>query len=521
MFIDARTIPSESSITADLCIVGAGAAGITLARALADGKRDVILLESGGFDYEAATQDLYAGAVVGQQIPPIDSDRLRFFGGTTNHWSGSCKPFDPLDFEARAWIPNSGWPFGRAELEPYYRRAQAICQLGPWEWNPAHWAEAGAGPFDLGDAASLSTGVFQNSPPTRFGAVYRDDLAQAARLKVLLHANVVEIETGENASEVSRARVACLEGGRRFWITARHYVLATGGIENARLLLNCDKIATPGLGNGADLVGRYFMDHPNIWKSATVVFSRSFPNLPFYADFPVVRGTKVYGFFTPTAEAQRAEKLPNFSIALDRGQLADESEGIASLRSVYKSVRAGQWPEHLGFHLRRIVGDLGGEASVFYHRALHDEPPTCSTFYSCECPPDPESRVTLLRDRDALGLRRAQLDWRLPSDFAANMARAHELLAHELGRAGIGRLRLNPTETSMSNIDNGHHHMGTTRMHENPQHGVVDADCRVHGIDNLFIAGSSVFPTYSHDDPTMTIVALALRLADHLSKLEA
>src|SRR6185312_3237457 len=136
MFIDARKIPAETTIECDICIIGAGAAGITMARELRGAGRRVAVLESGGFDFDEATQELYAGQVVGRDFSPIDADRLRYFGGTTNHWEGSCKPFDPLDFEKRDWVPYSGWPFGREALEPFYRRAQVICQLGPYTYDP-------------------------------------------------------------------------------------------------------------------------------------------------------------------------------------------------------------------------------------------------------------------------------------------------------------------------------------------------------------------------------------------------
>ena len=518
MFVDARTLPAGTLIEADICIVGAGAAGITLARELADGHHQVAIIESGGFEPDAADQELYAGRSVGVPFSPIDADRLRFLGGTTNHWDGSCKPFDPIDFERRDYIPYSGWPFGRGELEPFYRRAQKICQLGPYTYDPADWAEGEDRAFSLDEAPRLRTGMFQNSPPTRFGVAYRADLAGLPMLRVYLHANVTAIETNAEASAVTALRVACRAGGPSLTVRAGSYVLAAGGIEHPRLLLVSDAVETAGLGNAHDLVGRFFMDHPNLGKTADIVFARSYPNLAFY-DYHVVRGIKVCGYLTATAEAQRRAELPNFSISLDRGQLADQSTAAAALRAIYKSARSGHWPDHLAQHLGQVLGDLDGLADLLYERAADRQPALYSTFYSCECPPDPASRVALVRETDALGLRRVQLDWRLPGDFIATMRRAHRLLGEELGRAGLGRLRVNATEEvedPLASVENGHHHMGTTRMHVDPRQGVVDADCRVHGTANLYIAGSSVFPTYSLDDPTMTIVALALRLADHL-----
>jgi choline dehydrogenase-like flavoprotein len=517
MFVDSRKVEPESTVTADICIIGAGAAGITLARELSDTNREVVVLESGGLELEEATQALCAGTVVGRRYTDLAVDRLRFLGGATNHWDGSCKPFEPIDFEKRDYIPHSGWPFGRDELEPYYRKAQVICQLGPYTYDPTDWKVGDAGPFDFGSGARIRTGLFQNSPPTRFGIAYRGDLERPPTLKVMLHANVVEIETTETAAEVTRLRVECLQGPK-FWVKAPHYVLATGGIENARILLNNDKVEKAGLGNANDLVGRFFMDHPNLDKTGVVTFNKTYPNFGFY-DYHTVNGIKMYGYLMATPETQRKEQLPNFFISFTHRQLADESLAVASLRSIYKSARKGEWPDHLGYHLGRVLHDVDGLAEAIYDRASHRDAAIFSTSYSSEVPPNPDSRVTLTSDLDALGQREPQLDWRLPSDFQSNMERAHKLVGEELGRAGFGRLQFNTFETvqdPMTGIEPGHHHMGTTRMHEDPKQGVVDANCRVHGKANLFIAGSSVYPTYSFDDPTMTLVALAIRLADHL-----
>jgi choline dehydrogenase-like flavoprotein len=517
MFIDARQIAAESVVEADVCIAGAGAAGITLAREFARGNLRVVLLESGGFEPDDATQRLYAGEVIGRGFTPLDADRLRYLGGTTNHWTGSCKPFDPVDFAARPYIVNSGWPFSRESLDPYYRRAQEVCQLGPYDYALESWQDGAAAPLPLADGSHIRTGVFQFSPPTRFGQVYRQDLADAANILVHLNANVIDIVLPEDGGSVDRLAVRCLDG-RGFAVKARFYVLAMGGIEIPRLLLNSDRVQRGGVGNGHDNVGRYFMDHPGIYKSGEIVFNERYPALAFY-DFHVVKGIKIQGYFTATAEAQREAGLPNFMIAMDRATIADESPAAASLRTIYKALRQGHAPDELTYHLGRVVRDMDSLVAAAYRRLSHQEPAAFSTFYGSECPPDPESRVTLSDERDALGMRRVRLDWRLPSDFERQMRAAHELLGRELGRAGLGRLRINSRETTqdpMQAIENGHHHMGTTRMHDDPRQGVVDADCRVHGVANLYIAGSAVFPTYSFDDPTLTLVALALRLADHL-----
>jgi choline dehydrogenase-like flavoprotein len=519
MFVDARVLGDDTLIEADICIVGAGAAGITLARDLADGKRRVVLFESGGFDFDEETQELYDGPSVGQAFTPLVADRLRYLGGTTNHWSGSCHPFDPGDFAQRPYIRDSGWPFGRETLDPFYRRAQEICQLGPFTYEPKDWQVGEARALDLGEESPLTTHIYQYSPPTRFGEVYRDDLATGKQLAVYLHANLVEIETDDHGAEVTALRLAGLHGPK-FGARAKVYVLATGGIENARLL-NTTKVQKAGLGNGADLVGRYFMDHPYIPNAATLVFNGHPAALGLYTGVEV-GGHKAGGFFYPTLETQHREKLAAFSLGLLPGTLPDKDFAKFSLMTIWHAVRGGRWPRDLAFHIARIWRGVEFEVESTYHRVRHADPAVYSVNYIGECPPDRESRVTLIDAVDPLGLRRAKLDWRLPSDFGSTTRRSLEILAHELGKTGLGRMRLNFTEAELgSAVQNAHHHMGTTRISSDPKGGVIDENCRIHGVANLYVAGSSVFPTYSFDDPTMTIVALALRLSDHLKAMAA
>jgi choline dehydrogenase-like flavoprotein len=509
MFIDSTTLPENTTVEADICIIGAGAAGITLARDLASGNHRIAVFESGGFDFSQESQQLYDGEVIGQPFAPLVVDRLRYFGGSTNHWAGSCRPFDAADLE--------GWPFDSAALETYYRKAHEILQLGSYTYEPQDWIVGQTRPLDFGPAARFRTGVFQFSPPTRFGTVYRQDLEDAKNILVYLNANLVNIKTNDIASEVSGIGLACLTG-RHFRARARHYVLATGGIENPRLLLNSDHVQKVGLGNGFDLVGRYFMDHPIVFNVATILFTDSHSELGFYS-YNRVRGQLLQGYLFPTPELTREEGLPAFNLTITPNSPPYYMFARQSLSSLYRGIRAGRLPDHLTLHIARIL-----EGVEFAGKGLltHTTPETFCTVYMAGGAPDPESRVTLSDGVDALGMRRVKLDWRLPANFERNMMRAHEIFAQELGRTGLGRLRMNSNDVGydpMNAIDNGHHHMGTTRMHADPRQGVVDEHCRVHGIANLFIAGSSVFPTYSFDDPTMTIVALSLKLSDHLKSL--
>jgi choline dehydrogenase-like flavoprotein len=515
MFIDARTVPENSTLESDICIVGAGAAGITLARDLSQTRLSVLLLESGGLEFASATQDLYEGDVVGHEFTPLSVDRLRYFGGSTNHWSGSCCPFHPVDLQ--------GWPFGRDVLDPFYRQAQAICQLGPFTYEPEAWSTKEARPLALAAGSRILTGVFQCSPPTRFGQVYRADIAATA-VQCCLNANVVDIDTNDSGREVTGLRVASLSGND-FRATASSYVLATGGIENPRLLLNANKVQRRGIGNGYDLVGRYFTDHADVIGAGTIAFEGDSAAGRFYVEgSDKMPGLTAQGYLFLAPDVREREGLPSACIALQKGLPAGYFLVQSSLRSMYHDLKSGHLPEHLAFDVKQIIGRAEEKIARAYDRLFRSPSSFYSTIYSCGPAPDRDSRVKLIDAVDALGMRRVAVDWRLPSDFAHGARRLHEILGEELGRAGLGRLRVDlndPGRDPAKEAVNGHHHMGTTRMHRDPRQGVVDENCRVHGISNLFIAGSSVFPTYGFDNPTMTIVALALRLSAHLKTVMA
>jgi choline dehydrogenase-like flavoprotein len=505
MFVDARQLPQDSVVEADICIFGAGAAGITLARALGGGNLHIAVFESGGFEFDIDTQNLYSGAVVGHAFTPIDRDRLRYLGGSTNHWQGSCRPFDAFDLE--------DWPFGLDVLDPYYRQAQKVCQLGPYSYDPTDWIDDASRPIHMSGDDKLKSGLFQYSPPTRFGTVYRDELATANNVTLYLNANLVGINTNESASNVTDVEIACLNG-RRFRARAKHYVLATGGIENARLLLNANRVQQSGLGNAHDLVGRYFMDHVYVPSAATILADASRPEVRYYNQH-VVRGQPIEGFFTASDDLRRSKQLPPFYIGFRVPTPAGNDLGQTKLPRPLRAMLSEGVSNSIEYYLSRSTSRLELPAKWLYEKMWRAQPGAFITCYGCGPNPDPLSRVTLADTVDALGLRQSVLDWRLPPDLEQNMRRAHELLAQVLGRTGLGRVHFE----SGAAIDNAHHHMGTTRMHDDPHYGVVNRDCQIHGIGNLFIAGSSVFPSFACDDPTMTIVTLALRLSDHLKSL--
>jgi choline dehydrogenase-like flavoprotein len=523
MFIDAKSVPGKTAISADVCIVGGGAAGITLAREFAGQPFQVLLLESGGFEFDEAAQALYKGESVGLPYVPLDSTRLRFFGGSTNHWGGVCWPFREIDFQIRDWVPHSGWPFAKSHLDPYYTRAHAVLQLGPFDYDSEHWRES--------DKSSLSfvgdrviTAIYRING-LRFGTFYRTELKNASNIKVYLNATALEIETGYDGRTVNTVNVASL-GGNRFSVAAKLFILATGGLENPRLLLLSNRIQNNGLGNQHDLVGRFFMDHPEVESGILLPASPSVVSLLYGGTVHSVSGFKYRGALMLPEKVQREDRLLNYSCRLYK--FDEPRPGVFSLRELYNSARRGEWPDKFWKHVAEVIRDIDGLGKAVYKKWTEGAPLTGPRMYALmhrpEQAPNPASRVTLSSGKDAFGKNRLRLDWRLGALERHTIQRAHEIIAQEIGRAGLGRVRMSPRsdqkfESFWDGVIVSHHHCGTTRMHVDPKKGVVDDTCRVHGISNLFVGGSSVFPTNSHANPTLTIVALAVRLADHVKRL--
>ncbi len=494
-FIDARTLPQDALLEPDLAIIGGGPAGISLALALAHTPIRMMLFESGGLDFDAATQALYAGRDVGVRYLPLDASRMRYLGGSTNHWGGWCRPLDAIDFEKRDWMPYSGWPFSIATLRPYFKRAQALLEAGTWLYDGAGAQLAAQAPLlALGDGG-VYTSWFQFSKtrdgvlPTHFGERYGDDLKRIPNLKVYLHANATALNLAANAGGLTTIDVATLTG-RKFAVKPKIAVLAMGAVENARLLLASNDIAIAGVGNQNGLVGRFFADHPIPRDTATLVhFAGDLP--AYYFNSTSLGNAVLRATLAPTEDFKRSRHV------------------LGSLTTIENPVELNELDKAAVVTAALTVGADASNAKAF------------SLGCGLELQPDPDRRLTLTSERDALGMPRLQLTNRVAdSDF-----RRYRETMKELGRqllaGGAGMIRLNySTRAEWENaLDWGDHHLGTTRMHNDPAQGVVDANLKVHGMSNLFVAGSSVFPTYSASNPTLNLIALTLRLAQHLTSV--
>jgi choline dehydrogenase-like flavoprotein len=522
MFVDARSVPSGTVIESELCIVGAGAAGITIARELTGAGFRVALLESGSLTFDADTQELYAGTDIGRPFLDLTTCRLRFFGGTTNHWGGWCLPLEALDFEARPGIPFSGWPFDRPYLEPWYRRAQPICQLGAFDYDPAFWGIKQDTIPDPFRGPNFVVKVLQESPPTRFGEVYRTELQQAANVTVYMNANALYFATNDEGTEVSHLPVRTLSGVDLVF-KSKFYVVATGGVENARLLLLSGRTMAAGIGQSRESVGRYFMTHL-VYSGGIIAPTDPYADFNFFTgrdgNHHLVDGVdrKFVSYLGLSEDTMRLQSLPGMRF-LWLYKFAPVSRAVEAAKRL--AARKDDREKAMA-DLASVFRNLDGLAEQAVRKVmLHEGLPVEALQLSAtsEQLPNPESRVELGTDLDPLGLPRVAVDWQVTADDKRKAYATSRLLGAELGRAAFGRLQSSLTDddsTWPENFYGDEHHSGTTRMHRDPAHGVVDENCCVHGVANLHVAGSSVFPTSGAANPTLTIVALAVRLADYL-----
>lgn len=520
---------TSADFSADICVVGAGPAGQTVARALADMGRDVLLLESGGFDYDPAIQHLNRGENVGLPYYDLHRARLRLFGGTTAIWGGRTCRLDPIDYEARPWVPLSGWPFGPEDLEPYYRKAEARLDLiSTHIAKPVLDRLPGAPAFDR-EVLDASYWQFDHHID-RFTADYRRDILDHPRITVVTGATVTEVVAHPDGSAVERLDLADL-AGRRAAVRPRTTVLACGGIETARLLLASTSVQSAGLGNDRGWVGRCFMEHMHC-RGGEILASAPLRVLRMGASFRFGK-SRFAAAWRPGEATQRRERGLNasFTVNVRKPPGAELGAFIRGFNFMRHSMAAPNkfW---------RKIWYAAKHTGVRFQEAADPLRPWLLTKTSdrriyavvrTEQAPNPDSRVLLDRDRtDALGMPALRLDWRASEIDKHSVGVTVRALDAELRRLGLGAAEPSPwlarPDTAWEfdpliskNPVGGYHHMGTTRMSADPSTGVTDAHGKVHGLANLYVAGSSLFPTGGWANPTLTIMALSFRLADHLA----
>ena len=550
--LDLNQLDGAAGISADLCIVGAGAAGISIALQFIGTGIDVVLLESGGRVAEAATQSLYEGTVADERLHAAPEHyRQRRFGGSTTIWGGRCIPFDPIDFEKRDYIPDSGWPISFQDLVPYYGQANRLCEAGEFAYTVEQAFRRPLRPVIEGfESENFSIDSLERfSCPTDFGARYGHEIERASNIQAILHANVTDLKLDADGRAVVAATARSLRG-RAIVVRARQFVLATGGLEVARLLLANRDIHPTGIGNQGDAVGRYYMCHL-AGTLGTIRFRG--PLSSVWHGYEVAEdGTYCRRRFALRETVQRRFGLANFVGRLHHPRIIDPQHRSSVLSLLflakylipyeYRTRLHGSEPTTLAAfsqHLRNVILDPGSAISFAWHM-LRDRKLAKRKFpsiivrsreniysldFHAEQRPSAASRVTLGETRDRLGVPRLHIDWRYEEGDLNTVCRSIELFAADIQRCKLGLFQYDPASVEQEMVRYGAyggHHIGTARMGTDHRKSVVDADCRVHSVRNLYIASAATFPTSGQANPTLTVVALSLRLADHVkSKLKS
>ncbi len=533
MIRDITTVPDAGAIEADLCIVGGGPAAIVLAMQLAGDRRKVVVLESGGVDFDRTSQSLAAGEQSGIRYFDLVESRFRMLGGSTFRWGARTAPMQAIDFERRDWIEASGWPIARTALDPYYERAYELVGLHlPFDFDANVWKHLRGVPPAF-DARLFEYVAFQFGKTLLFGEAYRNALQAAANIEVYTGAHVLNLGANDYGNHVEHVDIGHLSG-RRWTLKARDYVLAAGGIENARLLLLSSSTRTAGLCNRNGLVGRCFMEHPTV--SAGTVVTENWQLLQDACSPGLLGGRLVETGLALAPGVQRRERCLN---AVARTNVVVGRDATQALRELIWNARHRRLPHQLDWYqknrwltqrLRAIAGDpISIAGNLIRHALGKPKRFKVDSIYlelRTEQEPNRDSCVTLGESVDAFGQRRARLHWALTPRDKRTMQVIAELFRGELRRLRLGDVAIAPWLLSddlvfPDHMVGGHHHMGTTRMSTSPAEGVVDPNCRTHEVDNLHIAGSSVFPTGGFVNPTATLLALAVRLADQLKSVAA
>jgi choline dehydrogenase-like flavoprotein len=469
MFAESIQQASLGTRVYDVCLIGAGPAGITLATELGARGMSVLLLEAGGTQYDEASQAMFQGEVVGPLKFPLDVGRLRYFGGAGNHWGGFCQPLEAIDFEQKVPGVDTAWPIRRKDIEPFLPRAEAILEL------PSVVAERPLGKH-------LRMTQMRYSPPVNFARKYRPALEKMTNVTVVTNACVVDLK--ERAGAIVSLDVRAPDNTRHT-VQARRYVLCAGGIENSRLLLWANVQNGGRVVKDPRALGRYWFEHPHFTIGEALLEESA----PFTFDAWNI------SWMNPTDAVLRERGLLNAGLRITKRDRESTRQLIADLSCT--------------------VPELGRWAMSKLRRRLF-----CGALMraSWEQSPQPWNRVVLGADRDP----RAELHWRLSDFDRRTILGSATLLAEEMVRQNFGRVRLDPWVLGNGSFPaddeiKGNHHMGGTRMSSDSARGVVDAQCKVHGLSNLYVGGSSVFPSGGAANPTLTIVQLALRLADHLA----
>ncbi len=529
MKLNCNDFSTQKTWESDVCIMGAGVAGITLANELREKGVSVILLEAGGDSYDQAVQDIAkANSVTAPYADPSQS-RLRFLGGASNHWSNNTSPLSEIDFIKRDGLPNSGWPITKRDLDPYYAKAAAYCGTGEDGYDLSYWHEKfGVKPtISEKQSSGITLSMAKASiPPTQFYRAHGSKLNESEHVTVITYAQVTNVSFNPVQKELDSIEVTG-PNGIVHRVVSKEVIMAFGGIENARMLLHFNQKHNGQLGNQGDSVGRYFMDHPTfrgaqIYTKTPDIFTMfKGEMLPDYKRFAL-------NFFELSESTLVKNNLTNLRLPLIAATRKQLSHGLSSFHLMKERFSGKQVSSSIAADITNLVMDYDIVADAISRKttgeALFESVDDFGGFQvplMMEQTPHRDNRISLSKKKDRFGIPMLNIDWKLHDDDKTRVWRGLNVFSSELGALGIGRVRSLESRASRifeDQIGFGHHHMGSTRMSTSPESGVVDSEQRVFGVGNFSIAGCSVFSTGGHVPPTLTIAATSIRLADIVAK---
>jgi hypothetical protein len=522
MIQNAKDYVEPVSFETTICIVGGGVAGITLALELSS-EFSVILLEAGDEVYTAESQDYYKSAEENKLYPNTSISRLRFLGGSSNHWANNTSPLDPIDFEKRSWISNSGWPISFDDISPFYEEAAKYCGTGTDGYDSDYWhTKTKFSDITKGSAVLLSSIAKAASPPTRFFNTYGDQLKRSTTITVIKNANLIDLIVPNPYEKVKSAIFTSYSNSNlKHKVNAQIFVFAMGGIENARMMLHVNRKYNNQIGNQFDNVGRYFMDHP--LPRAASLFPRDSSLFEFFQGVNY-KNRRVISFLNLSRDALVKNETINLRLPLARSTNYFLSDGISSFHILSHAISKAEYPDNFGTHISNILNDIDMVAEAasreLFNKQLFDDANNFGGYVfpmTMEQLPDYSNRVYLSNEEDSFGIPKIKIDWEIKTENKEMMWKTLKIVAIAVGSLSIGRMKLFREREerlwSDGQLGFGHHHMGTTRMSYSQKDGVVDSNQKVFGMNNLYIAGSSVFTTGGHVPPTLTITALSIRLS--------
>jgi len=531
MLSDLEEFDDDVTCQGDVCVVGGGAVGLVVAVQLSRMGKRVILLEGGGVGLEERSQALHRTITAGHPSEREDFGRYRVLGGTTTFWAGQVIPVDQIVFEDRAWVTDAKWPFTIAELDPYHRKAYELIGLENVELDDSKiWRKIGVNP-DLGP--NLGVVLTRWAPSRNFARLFKKEIDGTGNFRAFVHANVTGFSLDETGRKISGIKARSFNG-KQITVNAKSVVLACGTIEIARLLLQPSGDDGPYPWQSNPWIGQGFIDHIDSIAGTVEIWNKSAFHKLF--DSIMVNKFKYSPRIHLNADEQRKQRT--IDIAANFNFESITLQHLENIKMFLWSIAAMQRPREavegvkpdkiwrLPIHVMAVMKIAFPIAFRYLmdHRLYKPVGGTVYLRLTSEQIPNPASCIRLVDEKDELGMRRVEVDWKFDGREIRTFAIFSRLIRDTLRERGIGEITLDPdleneSQAYFEKVVDGNHHMSTARIGNTADEGVVDSDLRVHGTENLYVAGAAVFPASGFANCTFTALALGLRLCDHLERI--